>query len=259
MPERTSYSHGTPNWVDLQTPEPAAAKEFYTGVFGWDYLDFPMPTGPVYSMATLRGEPVAAISPQPPEMAASGAPPTWNTYLAVDSVDEAAARAAAAGGQVAVGPMDVLDSGRLSFVIDPGGAAIGLWQAGTHIGARIVNEPGTLIWNELITTAPVTAFYEQVAGLTTETMNMGQGDYTVFKVGDTQIGGTVGPYVPGTPNHWHVYFAVTSADDTAATATKLGGTIVAEPFDSPVGRIAVVRDPQGAVFSIIAPRPPQQS
>src|ERR1700740_1201413 len=75
MPVRTSYAQGTPNWVDLQTPDQDAAKAFYAGLFGWTYDDQPMGEGQVYSMAMLGGHQVVAISPQPPEMAAAGAPP----------------------------------------------------------------------------------------------------------------------------------------------------------------------------------------
>ncbi|HEY5990428.1 MAG TPA: VOC family protein [Streptosporangiaceae bacterium] len=254
MPERKSYAQGTPNWVDLQTSDQNAAKEFYAGVFGWTYDDQPMPEGQVYSMAQLGGHHVAAIAPQSPDLAAAGAPSAWNTYIAVDSVDEAVAKVDSAGGQVAMQPFDVMDAGRMAFVLDPGGAAVALWQAGNHIGAGLVNEPGTLTWNELITTNPSAArFYQQVLGLTTATMDMGTGEYTMFQVGGEQIAGTTPPQMPGVPNHWHVYFAVADADATAAKVAELGGSLVAGPFDSPAGRIAIVRDPQGAVFSIIQP------
>jgi predicted enzyme related to lactoylglutathione lyase len=252
MPVRTSYHQGTPNWVDLQTTDQAAAKAFYADLFGWTYDDQPMPDGPVYSMAKLGEEHVAAIAPQSPELAAAGAPPMWNTYIAVDSVDDTVTKVEAAGGQVAMAPFDVVDAGRMAFVLDPGGAGMALWQAGQHIGASLVNEPGTIAWNELITAdSSAVAFYEQVLGLTTAVMDMGAGQYTLFQAGGEQVGGTVAPQMPGVPNHWHVYFAVADADAAAAKVAGLGGSILAEPFDTPVGRIAVVTDPQGAAFSII--------
>ena len=256
MPTRTSYAQGTPNWVDLQTSDQDAAKAFYAGLFGWTYDDQPMPQGPVYSMAMLGGHPVAAIAAQSPELAAAGAPPMWNTYLAVDSVDEAAAKVEAAGGKVGMAPFDVMDAGRMAFVLDPSGAAVALWQANQQIGATLVNEPGTVTWNELITTDPgVVSFYADVVGLTTSTMDMGTGPYTLFEVDGQMVGGTVAPQMPGVPNHWHVYFAVADADAAAATAVETGGTVMVAPFDSPVGRIAVLGDPQGAVFSILKPAP----
>src|SRR6478735_5864461 len=195
MPERTSYTQGTPNWVDLATSDQAAAKAFYAGLFGWTYDDQPMGAegeGQVYSMAMLGGHQVAAISPQPAEMAAAGAPPMWNTYLAVDSVDDATARVEAAGGKVAMAPFDVMDAGRMSFVMDPSGAPVALWQANQHIGATLVNEPGTLNWNELISSdSGAAAFYSAVLGLTTNTMDMGTGPYTTFEVGGQPVGGTM--------------------------------------------------------------------
>jgi uncharacterized protein len=252
MTVRTSYLQGTPNWVDLQTTDQAAAKAFYAGLFGWAYDDQPMPDGPVYSMAKLGEDHVAGIAPQSPELAAAGAPPVWNTYIAVDSVDDTVARVEPAGGQVAMPPFDVMGAGRMAFVLDPGGAAVAFWQAGEHIGASRVNEPGTITWNELITTdSSAAAFYEQVLGLTTAQTDMGGGAYTLFQAGGEQVGGTVAPPLPGVPNHWHVYFAVADADAAAAKVAGLGGSTLAEPFDTPVGRIAVVTDPQGAAFSII--------
>ena len=261
MPERTSYTQGTPNWVDLPTSDQAAAKAFYAGLFGWTYDDQPMGAegeGQVYSMAVLNGHQVAAISPQPAEMAAADAPPMWNTYLAVDSADEATAKVEAAGGKVAMAPFDVMDAGRMSFVMDPSGAPVALWQAGQHIGATLVNEPGTLNWNELVTSDPgATRFYADVFGLTTETMDMGDaGPYTVFKAGDAMVGGSMAPQMPGVPNHWLVYFGTDDADATAARAAELGGSVVVPPFDIPVGRIAVLSDPQGAMFSVIKNAPP---
>jgi uncharacterized protein len=254
MPVRSSYAQGTPNWVDLQATDQDAAKAFYSGLFGWTYDDQPMPQGAVYAMALVGEHAVAAIAPQPPEMTAAGVPPMWNTYIAVDSVDDTVAKAQSAGGTVAMAAFDVMDAGRMAFVLDPAGAPVGLWQADKHIGATLVNEPGAIVWNELITADPtVVAFYTSVLGLGTSTMEMGTGPYTMFEVDGQPVGGTTAPYMPGTPNHWHVYFDVDDADATAVKAAELGGSVLAEPFDTPVGRIAVIKDPQGAVFSVIKP------
>jgi predicted enzyme related to lactoylglutathione lyase len=251
MPTRDSYLQGTPNWVDLQTTDQAAAKAFYGDVFGWSYDDQPMEGDAVYSIAKIGNDSVAAIAPQSPELAAAGAPPMWNTYLAVDSADEAAAKASAAGGTVAMEPFDVMDAGRMAFVLDPSGAPVALWQAGQHIGATLVNEPGTVIWNELITDNPAAVtFYEQVLGVTTATAEMGEGKYTMFQVAGKEVGGTTPPQMAGVPNHWHVYFAVADADATAARISELGGSVMVAPFDTPIGKMAVVTDPQGAVFSL---------
>jgi hypothetical protein len=182
----------------------------------------------------------------------------WNTYLAVDSVDEATAKVEAAGGKVAMAPFDVMDAGRMSFVMDPSGAPVALWQANQHIGATLVNEPGTINWNELVTSdLGATRFYADVTGLSTENMDMGEGQpYTVFKSGEAMVGGSTPPQMPGVPSHWHVYFGTADADATAAKAAELGGSVIVPPFDTPVGRIAVLSDPQGAMFSVIKNAPP---
>ena len=112
----------------------------------------------------------------------------------------------------------------MAFVLDPAGVVVALWQANQHIGAALVNEPGTVVWNELITTGPgVVAFYANVLGLTTSTMDMGAGEYTLFEVDGQMVGGMTAPQMPGVPNHWHVYFAVGDADATVAKVAELGG------------------------------------
>jgi uncharacterized protein len=257
MPARESYAQGTPSWVDLQTTDQAAAKAFYGGVFGWTYDDQPMDAGAVYSIAKIGDGQVAAIAPQSPELKAAGAPPMWNTYLAVDSVDDATAKVGPAGGTVAMEPFDVMDAGRMSFVLDPSGAPVALWQANQHIGASLVNEPGTVTWNELITDNPAAVpFYEQVLGVTTTTMEMGEDKYTMFQVGGKEVAGSMPPQMTGVPNHWQVYFAVADADAAAAKIKQLGGSVMVEPFDTPIGKMAVVADPQGAVFSLFQAPPP---
>lgn len=256
MTTRTSYAQGTPCWVDLQTPDQDAARAFYSGLFGWEFVDSPMPDGAVYAMAQLGGRNAAAIAPQSPEQSAAGMPPLWNTYLAVDDVDAVTARVADAGGMVAMEPFDIMEAGRMSFVADPAGAFVGLWQARQHIGSQAVNEPGAVTWNELVTADPDKAlpFYDEVLGLKAVSVPMGpEYAYTMFQVGDQQVGGSTAPQMEGVPNHWHVWFSVASADETAARITELGGTVVVEPMDMPVGRMAVGRDPQGALFSVLQP------
>ena len=256
MPKKTEYEQGTPSWVDLQTTDQAAGKEFYASLLGWSYDDRPMPQGGTYSMALLNGETVAAIAPMPPG-APEGMPPMWNTYIAVDDIAATVEKVGPAGGQVLMPAMAVGDAGTMAFVADPTGAVVGLWQANQHIGATLVNEPGAIIWNELITDKPESAlaFYEAVLGVGTATMEMGPGQtYHLLKVGDTEVGGCMEPPMPGVPNHWHVYFAVPDADATAAQASSAGGQVAVEPFDIPtVGRSAVLTDPQGAMFSVLTP------
>jgi len=256
MSRHSSYTEGTPNWVDLQTPDQAAAKAFYTTLFGWSYDEQPMMDDEVYSVATLRDERVAGIAPMPHGSSADAAA-RWNTFLAVDDVDATASKVEPAGGNLILPPFDVVEAGRMALVADPTGAEVSLWQPRIHIGATLVNETGTLIWNELVTDRPESAlaFYRAVVGLGSAAMPIpGSGDYTVLQVNGDGVGGCLPPPRPDAPNHWHVYFCVDDTDATVAQATEAGGTLLADPFDMPsVGRMAVLSDPQGAVFSVMQP------
>ncbi len=252
MPERTSYAQGIPNWVDLQTSDQPAAKAFYGELFGWTYRDQPVPQGGVYSMAYIDDKTVAAISSQTPDMAAQGVPPMWNTYFAVDDVDATAAKVAGAGGMLAMEPFDVMDAGRMAAVMDPTGAFFMLWQAKSHIGGQLVNAPGALIWNELVTaeTDKAVVFYGAILGLEGEATDMGTGPYTTFNVGGEAVAGSMLPPEDGIPSHWAVYFGTADTAATCEKAKELGGAVEAGPFDTPIGPMAVIRDPQGAYFSV---------
>jgi predicted enzyme related to lactoylglutathione lyase len=258
MSEHASWPAGTPSWADNASGDPAAAAEFYSGLFGWEASDQMPPDAPGrYFMCTLRGKSVAACGSQPVE----GIPPNWNTYVTVDDADAAAARVTEAGGTVIMEPFDVMDAGRMAACADPAGAAFMVWQPNRHIGAEIANEPGAMAWNEL-TTRDVdgsTRFYEAVFGWTTSAMEAelpGGGHYLVWQRGEDGVGGmmpmTGEMWPPEMPAHWMVYFAVDDADASAAKADQLGGKVSVPPFDTEVGRIAVLNDPHGAVFSVIA-------
>lgn len=258
MPTRDSYVHGIPSWVDLMTTDVAEAKAFYSGLFGWEYEDVPAGDDGSYTMVSKDGHLVAGLGAQAPEQAQMGIPPMWNTYVTVDDIEASTKVAASAGGQVMMPAMDVMEAGRMAVIVDPTGAVVCLWQALQHPGAGLVNEHGALIWNELTTSdvPGASAFYNELFGWTAETMPMPEGDYTVFAVGDAQIAGAMNPPMEGIPNNWGVYFGSDDADATAAAATSAGGQLLAEPFDSPPGRIAVLSDPMGSPFNVMSPTEP---
>ncbi|MDX6535093.1 MAG: uncharacterized protein QOF68_2837, partial [Gaiellales bacterium] len=171
-------------------------------------------------------------------------------------VDDTAARISAAGGTVIMEPFDVFDSGRMTFAADPAGAMFGVWQAGTHIGAQLRGEPGTINWAEVQTRdrAAAQPFYEQVFGYETDTMPMPGGDYVLFKVGGRPVAGMIEirPEWGDVPSNWSVVFEVEDCDAAAAKVQELSGSVINEPRDiEGVGRFAVVADPWGAVFQII--------
>ena len=255
MPKFERYAQGTPSYVELVTPDQAAAKEFYGPLFGWELEDVPLGEAGYYVAVGKEGDSVAGMSGPMPGM--GDHPAFWGVYLAVDDVDAVAAKVADAGGTVEAAPFDVMDLGRMAAVQDPTGARVNLWQAGGTIGTVRANEPGTPIWNELVSPdlATATAFYRDVLGVSWVEMPMEAGGtpYTCLVVDGRQVGGAMPPPMDGVPPHWNVYFNVESVDDTVARATGLGGTVVAPPFDVPgVGRMAVLADPQGGMFNLMA-------
>jgi predicted enzyme related to lactoylglutathione lyase len=253
-----SYVQGTPSWIELVTPDQGAARAFYAGLFGWDYDDNDMGEMGHYYIATLQGSELGGVSGQMPGM--EGHPAYWGVYLAVDDVDAVTAKVEPAGGTVEAGPFDVMEAGRMSAVKDPTGVRVGLWQAGETIGTQRANEPGAPTWNECVTgdVDAAVAFYGEVLGMGSEAMPMGDlGTYTLLTdVNGRQIGGTMdlAGLPEGTPPHWNIYFHVEDVDEAVATVTELGGASVAPAFDVPtVGRMAMVRDPQGATFWVMSP------
>jgi uncharacterized protein len=253
MPIVKQYPDGVFSWVDLTTTDVAGAKAFYGGLFGWSADDVPTGDGPDYTMFRIDGHAVAGAGPMDAGMQAGGAPPVWVSYVSHHDIDAVAARASEAGGMVFMPPMDVMEEGRLALVQDPTGAVFGLWQPRNHIGAALVNQPNTLVWNELQTrdTAAARAFYHQVFGWSDD---VDSNDYVTFKndgraqCGSLQLDESWGD----APPNWHVYFMVDDVDATAARVPELGGTVLMGPHQvGEMGRLLVIRDPQGATFSVM--------
>ncbi|HEY0803765.1 MAG TPA: VOC family protein [Pseudonocardiaceae bacterium] len=249
MSEMTKYPRGVPCWIDLATDNLPAALDFYRAVFGWDFDEAETGRDP-YTTVRLRGKPVAGIFVP----GRDGIPVVWTTYLASDDADVTAKAITEHGGGLLTGVMDVPDEGRLLVATDPTGAVFGVWQglAGAG-GAELVNEPGTLIWNELLTADPATAreFYAAVFGIGIGEPFENEADYTSINVDGRDVGG-LGVGDVGVPPHWGVYFGVADTDATVAAIRAAGGRIEREPFDSPYGRQARCADPQGARFSLLS-------
>jgi uncharacterized protein len=273
MSHTDRYIPGVPCWVDTTQPDPEAAVAFYSGLFDWEFEDVMPPESPRrYHVARLPGGDVAAVGP-PPEGGADTA--TWNTYVWVEDAEASAARVHAAGGTVLVPAMDVGDAGRMAVCADPSGAAFRVWQAGEHRGAAVVNEAGSLNFNNLNTrdVDGAASFYRAVfgwevlpAGEFSAWALPGYGDFLEarnpgMREGMAAMGAperfedvvaTIVPIAddqPDTPSHWSVTFAVDDADEIARRADKLGGWVVVAPFDAPWVRMTVITDPQGATFT----------
>jgi hypothetical protein len=238
---------GTPTWIDLGVPDLDRALTFYGSVFGWEFDVGPEEYGR-YTMCFLRGRRVAALSVQNEP----GAKYFWNVYLATPDCDRTAERAREAGATLLMEPMDVLDQGRMAIVRDPVGAQFGLWEGRAHTGAQLVNEPGALVRNDLVTPEPGPAreFYAAVFDFSLDgNPDMPQADFTFLRRPDGhEVGGIMGD--PGSTSAWSTTFEVAGTDEALQRAVDAGGSSDGAT-DFLYGRLATITDPFGAEFSII--------
>ena len=208
----------------------------------------------IYTIFQKEGRDTGAAYTMRQEDKARGVPPHWMLYVAVESADETASRAAQLGAKVIVDPMDVAEVGRMAVVQDPTGAVLALWQAKSHKGTGIAGVPGTLCWADLM--APdarrATEFYAALFGWKFEAAQDGSG-YLHIQNHTEYIGG-VPPAEhrnPNAPPHWLPYFSAVDCDHSAGVAEDLGATLCVKPMTlEGVGRWAVAEDPQGAVFAL---------
>jgi uncharacterized protein len=274
MSTTRTYPNGVPSWVDTEQPDPEAAQDFYTRLLGWTFETVSPAGTPMYAIATLDGRDVAGLAHADAE-----GPAAWNTYIAVDDADATAARVTAAGGEVVVGPFDPGPAGRTAFCRDRAGADFRLWQAGRRLGAQAVNEPGTWNFSYLHTDQPdEVELYVEVFGWAVEDLAFapmvrvpGYGEHLAATVDPGiharhQAGGAppgfsdaisfLGPLEPGMRPHWHVAFSVADREATVACAKRLGAEVL-DAEDTQWTRTALIRDPQGAVFTASQFTPPE--
>jgi uncharacterized protein len=249
-----SYVHenqpdGTPTWVDLGIPDLDRAMEFYGAVLEWEFDVGPEEYGR-YTTCLLGGRKAAALTPNHDPAATEF---WWNVYLASADLDATVARALDAGGEVVGGPFDIPTQGRGALLRDPVGAQFGLWQGQEHIGCEVVNEPGALVRNDLITPNPAPArnFYAAVFGFTLDrNPDMPETDFTFLRRPDGhEVGGIFGNPAAARST-WNTTFEVADTDAAVAAALAHGGKSNGAS-DMLYGRIATVLDPFGAEFSVI--------
>ncbi|MEW2418739.1 VOC family protein [Streptomyces sp. NPDC046866] len=257
----TDYKDGSPNWVDLATPDPDGAAAFYSGLFGWDYRPGGEEVGG-YGVFHLGEKTVAGGMAVPAEQG----PSAWTVYFRSSDADATAAAVAKAGGTVLFEPMDVMDLGRMAVFADPAGVAFATWQPRRNKGLDAVTEIGSMCWTELYTgdVGAAADFYRSVFGWEINEMPFEGGSYTMVKpagaADEEAFGGLVpiaaDPVEDAERPYWTPYFEVADCDVTAASAEEAGGKVRLSPvFMEGVGRFAKLADPYGARFAVIASAP----
>jgi predicted enzyme related to lactoylglutathione lyase len=255
MPTVEHYAPGEFCWIELATSNQNAAKNFYSGLFGWTARDVPIGPDNVYSLLELQSRIAAGAFTMSASESAAGVPTHWHLYVAVASADESAKRATELGGKVVEGPFDVADRGRAALIQDPTGAFFSLWEGKARVGLGVKAEPGSFCWADLNTPDPgrVKTFYEGLFGWKMKPGEGKESRYLHIVNGENYIGG-VPPARQSSANeppHWLLYFAVSDVDKSFQKAKELRARVLLRPMDfEGVGRVAMLADPQGAVFAL---------
>ena len=254
-----SHAPGMFCWVELATSDQAAAKKFYTSLFGWTADDSPMGPDASYTLFRLNGKDIGGGYTLMPDQVAMHVPPNWLVYVAVESADAAAAKAKQLGGKILAGPLDVMEHGRMAVIADPTGAVFAVWQPKQNPGMGVVGSEGSFSWADLNTDDPKRAseFYSALFGWHLEKGEHDpEGGYLHIKNGEHYIGGIppARPREPGVPPHWLIYFHTADCDALSNKAKSLGANVCFGPVTMEnVGRFSIAADPQGAYFSLFQP------
>ncbi|SRR5579884_388423 len=251
------HSPGSFCWFELGTMDSEAAKKFYSSLFGWSSQDFPMGPAGVYTIFQLNGRDVGATYTLNQQQRQMGVPPHWMPYISVSSADGAAKKIQDLGGQIFMPPFDVMDKGRMTVATDPAGAHFSIWEPKSSPGTTVTGVNGTACWADLSTPDADAAkkFYAGLFGwkFNEDTDDDPPSGYIHIQNGEDFIGGIppASHRNPNVPPHWLTYFQVDDFDAASIKAKQLGGKFLMGPMHMEnVGHIAVVADPQGAVFAL---------
>lgn len=266
-PPASTIRAGEPIWADLITATPSQTCDFYAALFGWDYQISEEMGG--YATAHFNGKKAAGISPPPPQGLAG--PHLWQIYFASDDLAADAKRVSDLGGQVVMEPMQIGTQGSMGLFTDASGAMFGLWQDDQHGGFLEQGLPVSVVWCEVSThdSAQALTFYGELLSATSD--KLPEVDYHILQhparqhpssqhrsaafAGVSGMGMAQNWEAVGAGG-WMVYFYTPNPDQTGQTAEQYGGKVLVQPFDTPNGRIAVLADPAGTVFSVVCPIPP---
>ncbi len=268
MPTVSQHSFGRYCWVDLSTTDPESARKFYGKLMGWEFDNLYDEGNFIFSMILLDGKHVAAMGQLQPSHIEAGLSPVWSSYVCVEDAQATVQKCEALGAQVLDGPMEVFDFGVLAILADPNGAAFCLWQPKTHQGFQVMMEPGSYVWGELYAHQPPedAKFYMAAFGWDlAEAPHTDTPGYCMFyqevRAGGAEWEGRVAGILPirpemgPVPPHWNVYFQVADVKASLQKALDLGGEQLHPMVTVPMGQLVGIKDPQGAVFTIMQMNP----
>lgn len=260
MNKHTDYQEGVFCWADVVAKDANALKHFYTELFGWIAELQDTEGGPAYYIFKYKGKSVCGLVEMPFMMKMLGMPVVWTSYINVDNVDAIAKKASGLGGSTRIPAMDIASAGRLAVLQDIEGCSFAIWQKKERSGAELSNEPNTWCWNELLTSDEKKAenFYGQLFGWSFQELNKTSNHPSHSKlIQHAGISKKIGSLLPITKEMgghqpcWKVYFQTENMLNTLEHLKALNGKILIEPFTFEMGTLAVVADPQGAIFNLL--------
>jgi len=254
-PPSQEHHVGKVIYVELVTPDLAAAKRFYAGLFGWTFRDI-QSGGTKYAEASLDGRPVAGLIHK--EVAAGEhRQPAWLTFIAVRDVDAAKTIALQQGAKLLFEPRSIPNRGRQAILADPQGAIFAILDSSSGDPADVLAVPGEWIWSSLITTDPDAdaAFYQTLFDYEVYDLPANEGTKHLMLASDNYARASVNTLPANRPNvhpHWLNFVHVEDAVKMTARLVALGGRVLVEPRDDRHGgKVAVVADPLGAPFGLL--------
>lgn len=242
-------------WVELVTPDMAAAERFYTGLFGWTFQDRSS-GGARYGLALQDGQRVAGIIEWVirPSMKVQ---PSWLTFIAVQDVDVTAHNAVAAGGKLIRPPHTFTSRGRQAILADPQGAVFAILASDSGDPPDLLASPGAWIWGSLLATNASTdaAFYQSLFGYDVFDLESEDGLEHVILSTEAFARASVNTLPADSLRRhprWLNFVRVADAGAAASQAVALGGSVLVPPrADRHGGMLAVLADPAGAAFGVM--------
>lgn len=254
MSIRNEAPIGTPCWVDIATSDVNKTRNFYCEILKWTAGEQNSEFEGYFQF--FKGDtPVAGAMLNTSD---GRIPDSWTTYIATNDLTTLLMRAEVSYGKVVIPAMPIADLGSMAIILDSEGVRIGIWEPNTFFGFGVYNEPGAPRWFELQSKQYDVAikFYRDVFQCQTQSVSdTPEFRYTtVVNKGENHAGIMDASDLSSSniPSNWSVYFGVADADETLATAQKLGGATISASIDTPFGRVATIADPTGATFKIMA-------
>ncbi|GJM62860.1 VOC family protein [Persicobacter diffluens] len=247
--ENPEYYPGQIIWRDLVTRDAQKAKDFYGGVFGWEF-DALYKEGYQYLLVKNNGKPIAGIWGVPAKPEDSG--DEWISSVSVSDVKKTLNELQPLGAESIGKVIHLKGRGTSALIKDPEGAYISLIKSDSGDPANDIESNHGWIWTELWTNdlEKSKAFYQNI-GYTIEQVPGQAVAYWVLKNGDQQCAAMIQNPLDNIRSLWVPYIKVANPHMICDKVKALGGDVIMKPQENiRNGSVGICADPQGAIFAV---------